>query len=103
MYVLDVLTETEQVGVGIIIPEQYHGGWVAFVDESQEILSTPHIFVNNFWVTLRDRGSHKIRIEFVPQKTWIIIYTVNGLLTFLILTFCLLYLFYDQQKSGQRV
>ena len=103
MYVLDVLTETEQVGVGITIPEQYHGGWVAFVDESQEILSTPHTFVNNFWVTLRDRGSHKIRIEFVPQKTWIIIYTVNGLLTFLILTFCLLYLFYDQRKSGQRV
>ena len=100
IYVLDILTETQEVSIGITIPEQYHGGWAALIDGNQKFISTPHMFVNNFWVTLQNKGYHKIIIEFTPQKTWAVIYLINGCITFFILVFSPLYLFYNRRKKA---
>jgi hypothetical protein len=85
-YILRVLTMNENVSFGVAIPEQYHGGWIAYVDGNSEVSSTASLFVNNFWITLQNAGYHEIRIEFRPQKTWSIIYLLNAYITISTLT-----------------
>jgi hypothetical protein len=101
-YVLKILTKIENVSIGVTIPEQYHGGWIAYVDGGWKVSSTPHLFVNNFWITLQSKGSHEIRIEFTPQKTWRIIYVVNACITISILILSPLCLIYDKWKEKKR-
>jgi len=90
-YILKVLAKTDNVSLGITIPEQYHGGWMAFVDKNQKISSTPHMFVNTFWIRLKDAGLHEIKVEFAPQSLWMIIYVLNCCITISILVLFTIY------------
>jgi len=100
-YIIHISTLKENVNLGIKIPEQYHGGWIAFIKKDQKILSTPHMFVNNFWMRFKDKGLYKIEIEFTPQNTWRIIYILNALTTISILLSSFLYLISLNKRSGR--
>jgi len=76
-YILRILSRTKNITLGITIPEQYHGGWIAIVDKKMRILSTQHLFVNNFWIRLVEPGEHEIKIVFIPQQIWEVIYITN--------------------------
>jgi len=99
-YVLNIVTVIENVSLGITIPEQYHGAWIALVDGSYRFSSLPPLFVNNFWVRIREPGLHELRIVFFPQNIWRIIYFMNAIVILLILFFVIFYLVCDKIKMA---
>lgn len=101
-YILNILVKTENSSFGITIPEQYHGGWVAIVNEKWKISSTQHLFVNNFWIRLENPGNYTIKVEFAPQFAWKLIYVINALMVTLIASIAFIYSFKEfTQKLAQ--
>lgn len=101
-YIIDIKTYDQNTSFSITIPEQYHGGWEAIVDEKTIVKSSPQLFVNNFWIKLNRPGNHHIEITFYPQTTWHIIYLVN-LATILAITIigCYIYVINLKTKNSK--
>jgi len=76
VYILNFSVESDDVNLGITIPEQYHSGWVICIHSNCIISSTPHFFVNNFWLNV-NQSIKEIRIFFIFQKIWKVLYIVN--------------------------
>jgi hypothetical protein len=76
IYTISFSTNCDNVSLGITIPEQYHGGWVACIHDNCTFSSIPLFSVNNFWINV-NKSTKQIRIVFIFQKIWKIIYLVN--------------------------